>query len=84
MAPGDYDGDGTAEAAVFRDRSSLWSIRNLTRIYYGSVWDRSVAADYDGDGSADIGIFRPTVSLWAIKNITRCFYGKDNDIKAVK
>jgi len=41
--PGDYDGDGVDDLAIFRDYSSLWAVRSLTRVYVGETGDVPVA-----------------------------------------
>ena len=75
----DYNGDGTADIAVFRRSSGLWAIRNLTRAYFGSSLDTPVPGDYDGDWTTDIGIFRPSTGLWAIRNVSRAYFGSSED-----
>lgn len=79
-ASGDYDGDGTAEIAVFRSTTGLWAIRDLSRFYFGGSSDIPVPGDYDGDGTSEAGIFRPSGGLWAIRGITRLYFGGGNDI----
>jgi len=76
---GDYDGDGTSDIALFRGSAGLWSVRGLTRAYFGSSSDLPVSGDYDGDGTSDIGIFRAAAGLWAIRGVTRVYYGADID-----
>ncbi len=77
---GDYDGDGTSDVAVFRESSGMWSVRGVTRAYFGTMYDIPVAGDYNGDGTSDIGIFRPSTSLWAIRDISRVFLGTSSDV----
>ena len=76
---GDYDGDGTAEPAIFRSASGMWSVRNLTRAYLGATTDDLVPADYDGDGTTDIAIFRSFSGLWTVRNLTRFYSGSAGD-----
>ncbi len=82
--PGDYDGDGTVDPAVFRPASGLWSIRDYTRLYFGrpNTGDLPASGDYDGDGTADIAIFRPDFGLWSVKDLTSCYFGEAGDIPA--
>lgn len=77
---GDYNGDGSSDIAIFRDSSGLWSIRNLTRIHFGTASDFSAPADYNGDGTTDIAVFRPNPGLWAIRNMSRFHTGKIGDV----
>ena len=71
---GDYDGDGTADIAVFRKGSGLWAVRAVTRLYFGTYSDLPVAGDYDGDGTTEPSIFRDS-GLWAIRGLTRLYFG---------
>ncbi len=82
LQSGDYDGDGTAEIAVFRPADGLWSVRELTRAYLGNSLDQPAPGDYDGDGTADPAIFRPEASLWSIRSITRVYFGSSLDLPA--
>ena len=41
----DFDGDGIGDIAVFRAGASLWSVRNVTRIYFGGSIDQALAPD---------------------------------------
>jgi GH18 family chitinase/lysophospholipase L1-like esterase len=77
---GDYNGDGTAEIAVFRPSRGLWAIRNLTRVYFGKAGDLPIPGDYSGDGTSKISIFRPASGLWAIRGVTRVYFGRRGDI----
>lgn len=76
---GDYDGDGTSEIGVFRGSAGLWSIRDLTRVYFGGSADCPVPADYTGDGTASFAVCRPTEGLWSVRGVTRLYFGANGD-----
>lgn len=77
---GDWDGDGKAEPAVFRNsvgaaesyfyyRGSLSNPSgNVTYLRWGQSGDRAVRGDYDGDGKQDAAVFRPSTLTWYISN----------------
>jgi hypothetical protein len=60
----DYDGDGKADPAVFRNGSqALWYYHgsltgNVTVIPWGTSGDIPYPGDFDGDGKTDFGIAR--------------------------
>ncbi len=82
LQSGDYDGDGTAEIAVFRPSSGLWAVRGLTRLFFGEAADQPVPSDYDGDGTDEIAVFRESSGLWAVRGVTRFYFGQRGDIPA--
>ena len=78
-AGGDYNGNGTADIAIFRPNSGLWSIRGVTRVYFGANNDLPAPGDYNGSGTTDIAVFRPSSGLWAIRGVTRVYFGNSGD-----
>jgi uncharacterized repeat protein (TIGR03803 family) len=67
--PGDYDGDGVQDPAVYRTGSqgafwyALLSSTNYTTAMsqqWGISTDVAVPGDYDGDGKTDFGVYRTT------------------------
>jgi len=82
FAAGDYDGDGTADLALFRPASGLWAVLGMTRIFFGRNGDWPVNSDFAGDGTARPGIFRPASGLWAVSGLTRFVFGASGDLPA--
>ena len=69
-APADFDGNGTADVAIYRPGPGTYWIRNQRVVTVRSGSDIPVPADYDGDGTADPAIYRAipdNPSLWAIQ-----------------
>ena len=71
--PGDYDGDGKADVAIYRPQTGMWFILQSStgftgRLGYGwgASGDVPVASDYDGDGTTDIAVYRPSSAYWFI------------------
>lgn len=75
-APGDYDGLGRTELALYRPSNNRFYVLNPTTNairtivmpsgYTGNVRDVPVSQDYDGDGKADPALFRPSNSTYFI------------------
>ncbi len=66
--PGDYDGDGLDDIAVYRNGSTagaqsyFYSLRSSNNTFqvtaFGTAGDQAVARDYDGDSKTDFAVFR--------------------------
>ncbi|MFB3852748.1 MAG: FG-GAP repeat domain-containing protein [Vicinamibacterales bacterium] len=70
VAPGDYDGDGRADAAVYRYANQTWYVSGTAlgpiTSRMGRLGDVPVAADYDGDSLRDFAVYRPAGSWWLV------------------
>jgi subtilisin family serine protease len=68
--PGNYDGTGRLDYAVYRPSTAQWFIQGPSGgrvIQFGEPGvDIPVPADYDGDGTTDIAVYRPTTATWYI------------------
>jgi hypothetical protein len=67
--PGDYNGDGYWNPAIFRPSSGMWFTTGGGPHYtvqWGTEGDIPVPADYDGDGDTDLAVYRPKSGLWFI------------------
>ena len=87
--PGDFDGDGVSDKAVFRNTTGHWYVRRSSDLVwfvmkFGLTGDKPVVADYDGDSISDIAVWRPSDGNWYIWYMgTQTFgalhFGSDGD-----
>ena len=74
---GDFDGDGKADPAVYRNavgaQQSAFYYRpssqpgvNFNTILWGANGDKPMRGDFDGDGKQDAAVFRPSNNTWYV------------------
>jgi len=83
--PGDYDGDGLTDIAVWRGApAAVWYVLTSSSglsddqplvVQWGSAseGDVPVAGDYDGDGKTDLAVWRAPHGLWYIRRSSTGF-----------
>jgi subtilisin-like proprotein convertase family protein len=76
----DFNGDVTADVAVFRPGTADWYIQGVGTVQWGLPGDIPVPGDYDGDGVSDIAVFRPSNGTWYLRNINTIVWGLPGDI----
>ncbi len=76
--PGDYDGDGATDLAVYYEPAGSWYIYSPQQdsvlawnLGWGFRGGEAIAMDYDGDGAHDLAIFSSDSGNWFIYSIAQ-------------
>jgi hypothetical protein len=70
--PGDFDGDGRTDIAIYRSSTGVWYIfPSSGGAPYALGWggdptDKPTPGDYDGDGETDMAVYRGSTGVWYI------------------
>ncbi|HEY0547008.1 MAG TPA: FG-GAP-like repeat-containing protein [Pyrinomonadaceae bacterium] len=75
IVPGDYNGDGTTDVAVYQPSTHIWFTSldpstNYGAVQWGSDGDIPAPGFYDADQKTDIAVFRPSDGNWYIVKST--------------
>jgi len=71
---GDYDGDGKADASIYRGSDGLWLValsgcgyQDGLAVATGLAGRTPVPGDYDGDGLTDMALYEPAGGHWLVR-----------------
>ena len=73
--PGDYDGDGISDLALFNSPTGEWFVRGMDGqiLAYGTAWGGAgfiaIGGDYDGDGANDFAAYDPSSGAWYVADM---------------
>ena len=74
--PGDFNGDGSTDVAVYRPSTGDWFVRNQFTVNFGGAGGYvPVVGDYNGDGTDDVAVFQPSTGTWFVRNQGAVLFG---------
>ena len=81
--PGDYDGNGTTDIAIFRKAVGGWYVQGQAPQFLGLSSDIPQPGDYDGNGTTDLAVYRPSTGTWYVGSNAPVQFGTSADIPLV-
>lgn len=75
--PGDYDGDGVYDLAVWHAATQTCSAQRLDGssifedVVFGQPDDLFLPGDYNGDGITDLSVWRPSDQSWSVFDVKK-------------
>ena len=81
--PGDFNGDGTTDVAIYRPATGYWYVRNQFAVQFGGPDFIPVVGDYNGDGTDDVAVYRPSTGFWYVRNQLAIQFGGPGSVPAV-
>ena len=77
--PGDYNGDGLTDVAVFRPSNAVWYVR-IGPVQWGTRRTSRCRATTTATASTDIAVFRPSNGMWFVRGQAPVQLGDPGDI----
>ena len=81
--PGDYNGDGKTDPAVFRRTGPFamtWFVQGyptlINRSFGAGSLDVPLSGDFDGDGKTDPALYRPSTAQWFVQKSSANYVGQ--------
>ena len=78
--PGDFDGNGTADLAVYRPSTGMWSVRDQFSVQHGGPGHVAVPGDYNGDRAADVAAYETATGVWRVTGQFAVQFGDPGDV----
>ena len=80
IVPGDYNGDGSTDRAVYRPSTGIWFVQGQGSVQFGIPGDIPVPGDYNGDGRTDRAVYRRSTGTWFVQDELPVQFGLTGDI----